>query len=876
MKALFVEAMEMPEERRARFLDTACAGDGALRARVEELLASHHGAGDLMGAPTGLGEEGAGGASGASESPGERVGSQIGRYRLVGVIGEGGFGTVYRAEQSEPIQRRVALKVIKLGMDTRAVIARFDQERQALALMSHPNIARVFDAGSTEQGRPYFVMELIEGVPITAYCDAQRLTPRQRLELFVPVCQAVQHAHQKGIIHRDIKPSNVLVTVQDGRAVPKVIDFGIAKATAHTPAERTILTTEGQLLGTPQYMSPEQVDLSGLDVDTRCDVYGLGVLLYELLIGATPFDPGQLRAAGLAEIQRIIREVDPPKLSTRLGRLENLASVAATRRTEPRRLGMLVRGDLDWIVMKSLEKERARRYDTADSLGADLQRYLANEPVLAAPPGAAYRARKFVRRHRGPVLAAAIVGLALMGGVTGTSTGLARARAALRSETLQRRQAEELAGFMERVFQGVGPSVALGRDTAMLKFLMDEAAHSLESGEMRGNPEAEVRLRVTIGRAYVDIAAFDAAEPQLAGALALAERTWTGDHDLTAACLNELGTLRYEQGRASEAEPLVRRALEMRQRLHPGDSEEVAASLNDQAYLWQQLGRVADALPIFEASLEMRRRLHHGDHPTIAVGLANTAYCMVVLGRWEEGLAQHREAQAMRRRLYTGDHPELVISSNNVATSLMLVGRAAEAREEFEVTLAMIRRLYPADHPTLAQLLLNVGYCEDRMGKPEEGLAKFEEALGMYRRIHRDRDHEQIAMALEEVGVALQRRGRSTDAEARLRECMAMRERVYPAGHPLAWKAAWTGCLLGSVVQAQGRFADAEPLLLAAYAALKEDPNVPPPSSLRGAGHTRVTLERIIRLYQAWDQAEPGTGRDAEGARWKAVLDASP
>jgi hypothetical protein len=318
------------------------------------------------------------------------------------------------AEQTAPVKRVVALKVIKAGLDSRQVLARFEAERQALALMDHPNIARVLDAGTTENGRPYFVMELVKGVSITRYCDERRLTPRERLELFIPVCQAVQHAHQKGIIHRDLKPSNVLVALYDGHPVPKVIDFGVAKAAGPKLTERTLYTEFGSVVGTLEYMSPEQAELNQLDVDTRSDIYSLGVLLYELLAGSTPMDRARLQRAALLEVLRIIREEEPPRPSTRLSTTEELPSIAANRGTEPRRLSGLVRGELDWIVMKCLEKDRARRYETANGLAVDLQRYLADEPVQACPPSAAYRFRKFARRNRTAVLAAAAVATAVL------------------------------------------------------------------------------------------------------------------------------------------------------------------------------------------------------------------------------------------------------------------------------------------------------------------------------------------------------------------------------------------------------------------------------------------------------------------------------
>ena len=358
----------------------------------------------------------------------ERTGDTIGPYQLLEQIGEGGMGVVYMAEQTEPVARRVALKIIKPGMDSRQVIARFEAERQALAVMDHPNVSKVLDAGTTESGRPYFVMELVKGVSITRYCDEHKLSVRERLELFVPVCQAIQHAHQKGIIHRDIKPSNVLVARYDDRAVPKIIDFGVAKATDQRLTEKTVFTQFGQIVGTFEYMSPEQAQLNQLDIDTRSDVYSLGVLLYELLTGETPFDGDRLRSAAFDELLRIIREEDPPRPSLRLSTSGMLAETATNRHVEPKRLSSLVRGELDWIVMKALEKDRTRRYETATALGADIEHYLADEPVDACPPSSVYMIGKFTRRNKGWLSTAAAVLLTVFIGL-GASTYLIGARA---------------------------------------------------------------------------------------------------------------------------------------------------------------------------------------------------------------------------------------------------------------------------------------------------------------------------------------------------------------------------------------------------------------------------------------------------------------
>jgi len=442
LEVIFFAALEKgsPEER-AAYLDEACATDPDCRRRVEKMLAAQAQAGSFLESPA------AALSATTDQSIAECPGSAIGPYKLLQQIGEGGMGTVFMAEQTEPVRRKVALKIIKAGMDSRQVIARFEAERQALAMMDHVNIARVFDAGATAAGRPYFVMELVHGVPITKYCDDNHLTPRQRLELFVPVCKAIQHAHQKGIIHRDVKPSNVMVTLYDGKPVPKVIDFGVAKATEQKLTERTLFTQYGTMVGTLEYMSPEQAEMSALGVDTRSDIYSLGVVLYELLTGSTPLTHKRLMEAPYGEILRMIREEEPPKPSTRLSESgETLASISAQRKTEAAKLSKLVRGELDWIVMKTLEKDRNRRYETASGFAADMQRYLNDEPVQACPPSARYRFRKFARRNKRALATAASLGVMLLvavGAVVASALWAAdQAKARLKVEAADKKELE--------------------------------------------------------------------------------------------------------------------------------------------------------------------------------------------------------------------------------------------------------------------------------------------------------------------------------------------------------------------------------------------------------------------------------------------------
>jgi serine/threonine protein kinase len=484
-KAVFCQAVEMTDlEQRRQFLDQACGEEKVLREQVERLLALSQGAGDFF--------KGCGPALEAAEAERAQVissvksefdveadqGTRIGPYKLLQRLGEGGGGVVYMAEQEQPIRRRVALKIIKLGMDTKNVIARFEAERQALALMDHPHIARVVDAGATETGRPYFVMELVCGVKITDYCDQNRVGMQERLELFIQVCNAVQHAHQKGIIHRDLKPSNIMVTMHDGVPVPKVIDFGIAKATEQRLTDKTLFTSYAQLMGTPAYMSPEQMELSGLNLDTRSDIYSLGVLLYELLTGRTPFDTADLLKAGVDELRRTVREREPLSPSAKLQTLnkEELTKTARRRHIEPPRLLSQLRGDLDWIVLKCLEKDRTRRYAAAIGLAIDVQHYLNEEPVLARPPSQLYRLRKLVRRNRGVFFSGMTAALALLVGIV----------LILRDAALTRRGAQMQRALRERAELAKADADAANQRLTRSLFIRewDDAERLLQQGKV--------------------------------------------------------------------------------------------------------------------------------------------------------------------------------------------------------------------------------------------------------------------------------------------------------------------------------------------------------------------------------------------------------
>ncbi|HVV71164.1 MAG TPA: serine/threonine-protein kinase, partial [Verrucomicrobiae bacterium] len=540
---LFAEALQITSpQARVAYLEGACQGDDALRARVVALLHAAEAAGDFLEVPP---TELHGGES-SDSSPGEQPGDRIGRYKLLELIGEGGFGMVYMAEQEEPVQRRVALKIIKPGMDSKQVIARFEAERQALALMDHPNIAKVLDGGSTGTGRPFFVMELVRGIRITDYCDQNLLSTKERLDLFVHVCQAVQHAHQKGVIHRDIKPSNILVTVNDGLATPKVIDFGIAKAIGQKLTNKTLFTQFHAFMGTPAYTSPEQAEMSSVDVDTRSDIYSLGVLLYELLTGRPPFDSTELMSAGLDEMRRIIRQVEPPRPSTRLSTLGISEATELSRKRQMKipELANLLRGELDWVVMKCLEKDRARRYETANGLAADIQRHLRTEPVVARPPSAIYRFKKLVRRHKVASVALAAVALSLLVGFASTSVMYLKARAAEGRAASQAAMALAVNEFLQEdiLKQSTARMNYRWRRSLQPPNLLQGLARAEDNvaKRFRRQPIVEAAVRFALGEAYANLGRPSNAIPQLQRALELRKRELGLEHPDTLDTVEEL------------------------------------------------------------------------------------------------------------------------------------------------------------------------------------------------------------------------------------------------------------------------------------------------------------------------------------------------
>jgi serine/threonine protein kinase len=598
---IFSEALAKASlEERSSYLAQACGQDAALRRQVDALLQAHIEAGEFLRASVVPPE---------SQPLGEGPGTTIGRYKLLQQIGEGGFGIVFMAEQQEPVRRMVALKIIKAGMDTREVIARFEAERQALALMDHPNIARVLDGGSTASGRPYFVMDLVKGIPITEFCDQNHLSTEARLRLFMKVCAGVQHAHQKGIIHRDLKPTNVLVTVQEGEPVPKVIDFGIAKAIGQKLTERTLFTRFEQLIGTPAYMSPEQAEWSGVDIDTRSDIYSLGALLYELLTGTTPFEKETLARAALDEVRRMLRETELPTPSTRLQGLgQRLDEVARQRHTEPSLLTRLVRGDLDWIVMRALDKDRARRYETANELAHDLERHLRGEPVVAGPPSNIYRAGKFIRRHRLAVAAFAGITLALAVGLALALLGFAQARRAGQRAEEDAAIANAINNFLQfDLLAQADPENTTNRNITVREVL-DRASGKIKD-RFTNQPIVEAEIELTLGTTYMGLSELDVAEPHIRRAVEICTRSFGQDARQTLDALNALAILYADQEKRDKAEPLLRQLVETYRRTLGPENATTLDCLRELGRNYLYWGRADQAEEIMRDLLEKRRRL---------------------------------------------------------------------------------------------------------------------------------------------------------------------------------------------------------------------------------------------------------------------------
>jgi non-specific serine/threonine protein kinase/serine/threonine-protein kinase len=813
---------------------------------------------------------------------------RIGNWRPILRLGEGGMGVVYLAEEIGPLGRRAALKRIKHGLDSQRVLERFEQERRVLARMDHPGIARALDAGAAEDGTPYFVMEYVDGAPITDYCDRQRLRPRERLEVFARLCEAIEHAHRRGILHRDLKPSNILIVDGPDGPRPKVIDFGVARATAQRRLEWSVFTEFGRLIGTPEYMSPEQADLEHDDLDTRSDVYALGVILYELLVGRTPHDAISLRALGLEALLRTIRESSFPTPSSRLSTLGDEAGEIASRRgSDPDRLRRGIAGELDWIVMRATERDRERRYGSPRELAEDVRRFLENQPVKAGPPSASYRVRKFVRRHRVGVLVAGVVFALLLGAVAGTSWGLMGAIAA-RAET-QKRAAEletvmefqqamlaeidmermgrdirdilqseydevvsdgESLTFDEAITRANMTNVALGViDTNVLA----RAEGSLDE-QFSDQPTVEAALRQTIGDTYFELGLYTRALPQMEQALEIRRRLLGNENTDTLESVGSLGRLLVRMGRRDEAETYYREALEGHRRLLGESHQDTLRWTNNMGYVLEQMGRFEEAEPYFREALEGRRRVLGPDDRETITSINNVGYVLKQMGKLEEAQPYYLEALERGRRLLGPDDPDTLIWVNNVGFLLDAMERPEEAEPYFRETLEGRRRVLGDEHPYTLESYRAMGNLLRRLGRLSEAQEPVRRALDGNRRVLGD-DHPETQKSLRDMGRLLQAMGQPMEAERYHLEAIERGRRTLPE----------TDFVIGLALHAYGetliaieRYDEAEETLLEAYENLE---------AARGTEHqwTHAAAKRLIVLYNAW-------GKPEKKNEWRARL----
>ena len=898
VKALFQEAIARadPAERLA-FLDRELGDDAELRTRIDALLAAYDKPPTALDRPLAADFD-FDATRTASTEPfpdltvsyrGNAATTPVadliaGRYKMRQEIGEGGMGTVFLAEQTQPVKRMVALKLIKKGMDSRTVLARFETERQALAMMDHPNIAKVLDAGTTESGQPFFVMELVKGVPLTEYCDQHHLAMPDRLALFQQICSAVQHAHQKGIIHRDLKPSNILVESHDGKPVPKVIDFGLAKATSGMQlTENSLYSVFGSVAGTPLYMAPEQASFNAIDIDTRADVYALGVILYELLTGSTPIQRETFKRAALDEMMRVIRDVEPPTPSSRIDSSDTLPSVASNRHIEPSRLGRFVRGDLDWIVMKALSKERQRRYDSPIAFSDDIERFLNHEPVTAGPPSSMYRLRKFVRRNRPQVIAASLILLALVAGIIGTTLGLIEARSQRQRADKRLTQIEKINAILGSVFKDLDPKQAEEEGEPLSAILGKRLgqATSLIEAESIGEPLRVAQMQQILGQSLVGLGYPEKAIPLFVKARAIFATKRGADDPETLSCMSALGIAYQDDGKLNLAVPLFEEILaRSKAKLGPRHADTLS-SMNDLAEAYRVTGKMKLARSLHEETLALRTDTLGPDHLDTVLSMGSLAAVYVETSAYDQGLALMERALPLLKIKRGPNHSDTLVLMGNLAASYSEAGKLDRALPLLEESLASKTAKLGLEHPEIlvATCLLAHGYeaagaLDRAIPLYEQTLARQRSKIGLnhpdtlitqgnlaraYLLANRPEDaarafpaflawqrtllgpeSSRFAMMLNTLGRDLIKAGQFSSAETKLRECLAIREKTAPG----AWTTFNTKSILGESLLGQKKYAEAEPLLRMGYEGIKAKA---PQANVR----LGEALDRLIALAEA-------------------------